>query len=115
MAIGCHGVSPSFLAYLLARSLPATLDFFLRASRSYPTSCGFTENLTESFSVSYAATSYSSSTRNSSTLLMMYVASAKSASVLSLAFICLNCFNGQSYPLHVSYKVRYSRNHYAPI
>jgi len=39
MTTGCHGASPTFKVYLLARSLPVTLDLFLRASRSYPTRC----------------------------------------------------------------------------
>ena len=52
---------------------------------------------------------------NKSALLNMYSASAKIASVLSSAFVFLNCFNGQFYPLHVEYQLHYSRNQYGHI
>ena len=115
MTKGCHGVSPSFLVYLLANKGTSSSRLFLRSFTILFQPTAIPKVLVGSTFGTYAATSYSSSTRNSSTLLMIYVASAKSASVLSSAFICLNCFNGQSYPLHVEYQLRYSRNQYAPI
>lgn len=120
-----------YVRHLIAHRLSWCITYFFRLpagakSTSYsrlfsqgftilPYPLRFTEVLTESASVSYAAIANSSSTMNWSALLKMYSASAKIASVLSSAFDFLNCFNGQLYPLHVEYQLLYNRNQYAPI
>ena len=76
----------------------------------------FTEDLTESSSVSQAANAYSSSAMNESALLKIYSASAKIASVLSVAFIvCPDFLRGQ--PDFLGLQLMFSalsRNQYAP-
>ena len=109
MTKGCHGVSPSFLVYLLASQGTSSSRFISQGFTILPYPLHFTESLTESVSVSQAANANSSSTMNKSALLKMNSASAKIASVLSSAVLFLNWFNGQFNPLHVSYKLRYSR------
>ena len=109
MTKGCRGVSPIFFslptgAKSTSYSRPISQGFTI-----LPYPLRFTEGLTESASVSYAAVANSSSTMNKSALLKMNSASARIASVLSSAFLFLNWFNGQFNPLHVSYKLRYSR------